>query len=219
MAKVAKAKAPKLPAEPSKSELTRQRILDAAAKVFATRGYAHTRLADVAREAGSHAGGIYYYFDSREALVDEVLRISTQRAIDQVTAALKELPPEASASEKLMVVTTAQLSGIMRHDPYDLAHNRIYPQIPDDVRLRHADLLHDFFDIWREIIAEGQATGQIRHDVDPAVLRLTVAGSIQWATEWADGTQGSPEQLARKMVDIFLRGALTPEAASRAFPV
>ena len=39
-----------------KSEATRLRILDAAARVFAQRGYADTRLSDIAQEAGTFAG-------------------------------------------------------------------------------------------------------------------------------------------------------------------
>lgn len=198
--------------EPSKSELTRQRILDAAAKVFAERGYAHTRLVDVAQEAGSHAGGIYYYFASREALVDEVLRVSTQRSIDHLTKALEALPAKAGAAERVMTAVGVQLTGIMERDPYDLAYLRIWPQLPDEMRERHSALLHRYFSIWRSIIAEGQASGELRADLDPSVVRLTIAGAVQWASEWADTARGSAEELAGKMSAIFLSGILARPA-------
>jgi AcrR family transcriptional regulator len=201
------------PQEPSKSELTRQRILDAAAKVFAERGYAHTRLVDVAQEAGSHAGGIYYYFASREALVDEVLRVSTQRSIDHLTKALQALSPDAGAVERITTAMTVQLSGIMARERYDLAHLRIWPQLPDELRVRHAAMLHRYFSIWRGIIAEGQTSGELRADLDPSVLRLTIAGAVQWASEWADTAHGSPEELAGKMAAIFLNGILVKPAS------
>jgi len=197
---------------PSKSQLTRQRIIDAAARVFATRGYAHTRLSDIALEAGSHAGGIYYYFASREALVDEVMRIATQRSIDQLEAALGALPASATAAERIIAAVTTQLAGIMENDAYNIAHNRIHAQIPEDLRARHAPLLRQYFAIWRRMIADGQASGEIRADIDAAVLRLALSGSIQWATEWANTEHGSPDVLARKMAAIFLNGILARPA-------
>lgn len=45
-----------------------ERICDAAIAVFSTRGYAHTRLTDVARAAGISAGNIYRYFEDKETL-------------------------------------------------------------------------------------------------------------------------------------------------------
>lgn len=190
-----------------KSVLTRQRIIDAAAKVFATLGYAHTRLSDVAKEAGSHAGGIYYYFSSREALVDEVLRVSTQRSIDDLKAALTTLPDDASAADRLLTAATVQLAGILEQDPYNIAHNRIYPQVPEETRKRHTPLLRQYFAIWRKIISDGQASGEFHADLDPSVLRMTIAGAIQWTPEWVSTTKGSPQTLARKMIGIFMHGA------------
>ena len=196
------------PGEPTKSELTRQRFLDAAAKVFATRGYAHTRLSDVAREANAHAGGIYYYFASREVLVSEVLDIATLRSIEKLNAALDALPSTTNARDRLLAAAIALLEGIMAQDFFNLAHNRIHAQVPEEVRERHRPLLHRFFSIWRDIVTEGQKRGEIRDDVDPTILRLTIVGSIQWATEWAQSANSSAEVLATKMMQIFFGGIL-----------
>ncbi len=57
----------------SKSQKTRERVLDAAAKIFRQKGYAATRLADIAAAADTQAGSLYYHFDSKEQLLDEVL--------------------------------------------------------------------------------------------------------------------------------------------------
>ena len=65
-----------------KSEETRERLLDAAAKVFRDKGYAGARLADIAERAGMHTPGVYYYFPSKEDLVEEVLRVGVARARD-----------------------------------------------------------------------------------------------------------------------------------------
>src|SRR2546430_14186798 len=53
-----------------KSEETRERLLDAAAKVFRDKGYAGARLSDIAELAEMHTPGVYYYFPSKEDLVE-----------------------------------------------------------------------------------------------------------------------------------------------------
>ena len=57
----------------SKSVRTRERILDAAAHVLSRKGYAGARLSDVADQAEIQAPAIYYYFPSRDDLIEEVM--------------------------------------------------------------------------------------------------------------------------------------------------
>ena len=52
-----------------KSDITRQAILDSAARAFRLSGYSGARLSDIAAGAGMQAGSLYYHFDSREALL------------------------------------------------------------------------------------------------------------------------------------------------------
>ena len=189
-----------------KSDFTRQRILDSAAVVFAAKGYTHSRLTDIATEAGSHAGGIYYYFDSRDALVQEVLRIATGKSITSINTALDALPKNATTEDRVRVATVAQIREILASDSYIAAFNKIYPQLPEKIKARHHPVLHEYFDIWRRIIKQGQADGDVRSDLDPGIMRLTIAGSIQWATEWAHAEISSPESLGDQMAAVFYSG-------------
>ena len=52
-----------------KSDETRARILEAALALFRKRGFASTTMRDIAKEAGTALGAVYYYFDSKDALV------------------------------------------------------------------------------------------------------------------------------------------------------
>ena len=52
----------------------RRRVLDAAAELFVTQGYAGTTLRQIAAAAGIQAGSIYHHFDSKDALFVAVLR-------------------------------------------------------------------------------------------------------------------------------------------------
>src|SRR5206468_11098090 len=59
--------------ELTKSDATRRRILDAAALVMSREGFAGTKLSDIASEADVKIATLYYYFPSREDLVQAVL--------------------------------------------------------------------------------------------------------------------------------------------------
>ena len=81
----------------TKSERTRQRILDAAARVFREQGYANARLADIAELADMQTGSLYYHFDGREDLVAEILRLGVKTAWSHVRAAVDALPADGHA--------------------------------------------------------------------------------------------------------------------------
>ena len=57
-----------------KGERTRSRILNAAASVLAREGYAAATLTEIAAVAKMQAGSLYYHFDSKDAIVEEVLQ-------------------------------------------------------------------------------------------------------------------------------------------------
>ena len=66
-------KTPKPAEDLKKSDATRQRILDAAALVLSLKGFAGTKLSDIAAQAKLKVATLYYYYESREALVEAVM--------------------------------------------------------------------------------------------------------------------------------------------------
>src|SRR5271156_2283688 len=86
----------------SKSARTRARILDAAAHVLSIKGYAGTRLSDVAEYAEIQAPAIYYYFPSREDLIEEVMYAGIADMRTYLQNALDALPPQTSPIDKIL---------------------------------------------------------------------------------------------------------------------
>src|ERR1700742_4720776 len=86
----------------SKSARTRSRILDAAAHVLSVKGYAGTRLSDVADYAELQAPAIYYYFPSREDLIEEVMYSGIADMRKHLRAALDALPAETTPIDKIL---------------------------------------------------------------------------------------------------------------------
>src|ERR1043165_9431557 len=89
-------------------------ILDAALAVFAQKGFAATRLDDVAARAGITKGTIYLYFDSKQALFEALARQSIGAQIDMITARLAQFP--GSSAELLRFVLSTMGSFAITSD-------------------------------------------------------------------------------------------------------
>jgi len=79
---------------------TRERLLRAAATVFAERGYDGTRVADIAAAAGVSNGALYAHFDSKAELLVQALRTHGRRLLAELFAA----DPDRSITELLLVI-------------------------------------------------------------------------------------------------------------------
>jgi TetR/AcrR family transcriptional regulator, fatty acid metabolism regulator protein len=91
----------------------RRVILDAAVRVFATRGFHHCRVSDVADEAGVAYGLVYHYFRSKEEILNTLFLERWQIMLDAIGEIdSRELP----AREKLHAVASFIIDSY-RHDP------------------------------------------------------------------------------------------------------
>jgi len=186
---------------------TRQ-ILDAAAALFRDKGYAQTTLNDIALAAGTQAGSLYYHFESREQLVEEVLAISMLTTTNRVKAAVANLPPSATTGDKIRTGLREHLLELLKFDDYTVAYYKIIDQVPERVRQKYVELPRQYANFWRGLILEGQASGELRQDLDPTILRLQLLGAAIWTSEWYDPNKGkTPEEVADQMADVFLNGA------------
>jgi len=87
--------------KPTYSKERKQEILEAAAKVIAERGLCDTRIVDVAKQAGSSAALVMYYFESKDRLLTEALTFTEDRFYSQ---AFNELTNLETAREQLILL-------------------------------------------------------------------------------------------------------------------
>lgn len=197
----------------TKSERTRQRILDAAAKVFREQGYANARLSDIAEGAGIQTGSLYYHFDGREDLVAEILHLGIERAWDHVRAAVDALPADATPIDRLRTAIRAHTTAVLEISDYSSAQARIVGQVPPDVLQGHMADQRAFGAYWNELIVAAQRAGQLRADVDPFVTRMLILGALNWTAEWYQPDRGrSAESVADHAVAITLEGLVVDPA-------
>src|ERR1700740_2539838 len=108
----------------SKSALTRARILDAAAHVLGTKGYAGLRLTDVASEAEIQAPAIYYYYASRDELIEEVMWAGIDDMREHVAGELTELHADNAPLDRLLAAAEAHLRHALEISDYTTASIR-----------------------------------------------------------------------------------------------
>ncbi len=189
-----------------KSDLTRIRVMDSAAKVLRLRGFAGTRLSEIADEAGLKPANIYYYFESREALIEKVMEVGVQRGFEAVRDAVETLGTDASPLERLKSAIRAHLQSNLAQDDYASATIRCLGQVPDDMRERQLAHERKFGHYWRMLIADCQAAGSVRSELHASVTRMLLLGMLNWAVEWYEKGELSPEQVADHAVSLFMDG-------------
>ena len=187
---------------------SRERILAAAAAVLSEKGYAATRLSDIADRAELRAPAVYYYFASREALVAEVMIVGQQWVRRHVTEALAALPHDVTALDRICEAIDAHLRVELELSDFATAVTRNAGQLPPDVRQQVAEVSAEYHAVWRQLFVDGQADGSIRIDLDHRSARMLIIGALNWAPEWWSNTKEPIDALV-KTAQSFVRAGLS----------
>lgn len=191
-----------------KSDKTRRRILDAAADILSRKGFDGTRVAEIAAQANLGVPAIYYYFDSREAILEEVVTIGGVLALDNVRARLAALPPHSGPLDRVCAAFAGHLEMVLTESAYTAAAMRTLGQLPSDIRERQLRHQRATGTLWRDLIAAAVAAGEVDPDLDPRAARMLLLGAVNWAPEWWDPERGSIQDVMAT-VERLVRNALT----------
>jgi TetR/AcrR family transcriptional regulator, fatty acid metabolism regulator protein len=187
----------------------RRQILDAAIRVFARQGFHACRVSDIADEAGVAYGLVYHYFDSKDEVLNELF---TERW-SLLLAAIEEVDGQAiGAREKLDAVARFIIDSY-RHDP-DLMKVIIVEvtRAANSFGRTHLPEIRRAYDMIAKIVADGQAAGSFRKDVDPEFASMWFYGAIEqllsgWVFELIPGAEADFDR-ARSMVVETICGGL-----------
>lgn len=194
----------------SKSTRTRERILDAAAHVLSRKGYSGTRLIDVAEQADLQAPAIYYYFSSREDLIEEVMWTGIVHIRKHLDETLAALPPNLGPMERIIAAVEAHLRFELETSDYTTAAIRNAGQIPENLRTRYIDEASSYGVIWRTLIHDADQAGLLRPDLDPQMALMMVLGALNWAAEWWNPHRGALDTMIHTAQSLVWHGLSTP---------
>ena len=188
-----------------------QEILEAAMGVFAQKGYAATRMEDVAREAGVTKGTIYLYFENKEAVLKALMRASIGTTISQVTEDAKRFA--GSTRELLKIVLTGMAGFIVESNRVVLPKIIIAEagNFPELARFYREEIIDKGLMLMGMIISRGIERGEFRTVVPAHAARLCIAPLLLaafWRTtfEQFDTEPYDYQGLVGTHIDTLLRG-------------
>jgi len=196
------------PAAPTKPRQLRRRreIMDSAAEVFATKGYHAATTRDIADRLGMQPGSLYYYFESKEAALEEICRIGgTEFAnhLEMIIAARK------SARETIREAIANHLQGDRRHYVTCFAHDRRF--LPAAVVPEMNRLARRYTKLWEDVFALAAERGEMRQGVDGRLAATTIVALCNGAVPYLEPK--APEDMNRfieGLAALFMSGVLEP---------
>lgn len=194
----------------------RERILDAAMKVFAAEGFYNARISQIADEAGVADGTIYLYFKSK----DELLISLFEDRMDRVLATLRQaLEAGGGAVEKLRRVIELHLALIEANPEMGEVITVELRQSSKFVREYENTKFAEFLRLIAGAISEGQKVGELRADLDPQLTARVLFGALdEVALSWIVRAQqkgrtrprGDLKEAGRQLGALFLDGLRAP---------
>jgi len=187
----------------------RRAILDAAVRVFARQGYHATRVADIADEAGVAYGLVYHYFRSKEAVMTELF---TERWSLLLAAGEQVKAGDGTPREKLSAIAGFIIDSY-RHDPELMKVIIIeVTRAANSFGRTHLPEIRQAYDQVAQIVAEAQADGAFRKEIDADFVGMAYYGAVeQVLSGWVfELKPTSPEEFeaAREMIVELICGGL-----------
>ena len=189
-----------MPARPLRAPRSDNRlaaVLDAAARLFAGKGYSATSMREIAEACDMLPGSLYYHFAAKEDLLAAVYEAGVRALIDAVRAAIaRQRAPWA----RLQAACAAHLETVLRRSDYAQVLVRVLPSDVPGAAARLKALRAEYERQFRELVG----ALPLPADSDRRVMRLMLLGALNWSCFWFDARgRETPRSLARKFVKLL----------------
>ena len=145
-------------------------LLDAAAELFATKGFRETTMRDIAHAAGMLPGSIYYHHGSKDELLLAIYETGVDRIVEEFSEAVATV---SEPWQRLSVAIATHIGAITRESPYMRVINRVLPEHVPKYAKALGRLRGRYEECLRQLIDELP----LAPSVDRSLLRLMVLGS------------------------------------------
>ncbi len=161
------------------SEQTRARIIETAMRVFVRKGFFGTSIADLATAVDMTKGALYHHFENKDAIFFAVVEKIKRTWMEIVGS---EVLRSEDAVLRLETLLDRHVRLIEQNDAFCLVLSGVLtemdgvnPSVRDAVQGVYADLIL----FVEQIVREGQATGQVRSDVDAKLTAFSIVGVLR----------------------------------------
>ncbi len=170
-------------------------VLDAAASLFAAKGYHSTSMRDIAAMADLTPSAIYFHIPTKQSLLQTVYEEGVRRITEHVLDSLSSASDPWDRLEKAM---TAHLEAILGDCAYSRVITRIFPSDVPEIAVE----LHKMRDTYEDIFRNLMRDLNLPEAANVGLMRLYFLGAMNWVPVWFDH-RNKPEDIAKAMLQPF----------------
>jgi AcrR family transcriptional regulator len=192
-------------------------VLDGAARLFATKGVAATTVREIAESAGMLSGSLYHHFESKDAIVDELLR----GYLDDLQASYAEVArQDVDARTRVELLIHVSMQVVEAHpyvtEIYQNDFNLLNKQ-PRFAYLRTSAT--QIRKVWLEALTDGSDSGVFRDDIDPRTLYRIIREMVWLSVRWQRPAHNPDlSAVADACASVLLDGISVRRATKRRAP-
>jgi TetR/AcrR family transcriptional regulator, cholesterol catabolism regulator len=183
----------------------RSEIVGIAAELFASKGYANTTVREIADAAGILSGSLYHHFDSKESMIEALLRDFLERIDAQYRSVIAAAADPVDALRELVHAAFGALATDRAAVAVMLNEYNLLVQYPRFAFLH--DSVEESERLWVAVLETGMREGALRADVPADAVYRFLRDAIWVSVRWyrPDGPQ-RPDDVAEEYLSVLLSG-------------
>ena len=187
-------------------------IMEAAARVFAERGYHGASTQDIADLLGIRQASLYYYFPSKEVALEHVC-MQGVAGFFETEQAIATGP--GTPREKLAGLIRAHIAPLLDRSHFVRVFLTQRQFLPNPSRRRIGKFSRAIEALFEQVIRQGIRSGEFRADTDPRLSALAILGMCNSVAPWYGKENASMERIGGEFVALALHGLVAPANARR----
>lgn len=196
---------PETPQPMAANGTRRDELLAIAARLFADKGFKNTTVRDIADAAGILSGSLYHHFDSKESMVDEILRTFQEDLFGQYDDILASDADPLAKLEQAVLVSFEAIDE--HHDEVAIFQNDAAYLLTFDRFSYLADRNRQSREVWLTLLRSGIDAGVLRDDLDLELTYRFIRDTVWVAVSWyRPGGRRTHTEIARQYLSILLEG-------------
>jgi AcrR family transcriptional regulator len=178
-------------------------IIEAAARVFAQRGFHGATTQDIADVLGIRQASLYYYFPSKEGALELVCLQGVAGYYD-VAKAIASGP--GSAAHKLRRLIKSHLAPLADRSDFVQVFLNERQHLPTESRRRVGKWSRGLERVFQDVLREGVRRGEFRPDLDTRLAMLGIIGMANAAANWYRKEKAAIERISAEFARLVIDG-------------
>jgi AcrR family transcriptional regulator len=189
-------------------DLKRNDLLAAAESVFASKGFAHATMEEIARKTGCATGTIYLYFTNKEELYVTLLGSKAREYLEHVRAIVEAT---TKREEKLSTLVRASMEYVIMHSGFFKIYmgerDRLGWEVKDEIYERVAEQHREISELYERVVVEAMRAKVIKRSQPRKIAMVLMGLMYAVVREWllSESKMHAPS-LERFILDVFLHG-------------